>query len=414
MQKKFLENLFFLVFINLVVKPLWVLGVERNVQNVVGEEQYGMYFSLFNLSFILNILLDMGINTYNTKLIASAPENILKTYVQMAYVKLGLACVYAICSAAAAYLLDLDAKWMYLFLFVVCNQILIGLIAFNRSCIIGLHLYKWDSFFSVFDKVLLIVVTLVVLNVSLSSFTVIVFAYLQTICLLLSFVIGLILVWSRKNIKWQPFSWDQTIGILKETAPYALMIFLMSVYYRIDAILLQKTLPDGAKEAGVYAAGYRIYDAISNVLVLFGNILLPFYAKYADDKVMLKQLTKFSYMFICIAVAMTLGVGWYLRTDIIDLLYHRQDPYWINIYFTLLCSLIGVSTVYIYGSLLTASGKIKWINYIVATGVLVNVVSNLILIPKYRALGAAYSFFMTQSLMGLLHFYFGNKYLKRL
>ncbi|MFI5220594.1 MAG: polysaccharide biosynthesis protein, partial [Bacteroidia bacterium] len=61
MQKKFITNLGFLLFLNLLIKPFWILGIDRSVQNTVGAEIYGQYYALFNFSFLLNILLDIGI-----------------------------------------------------------------------------------------------------------------------------------------------------------------------------------------------------------------------------------------------------------------------------------------------------------------------------------------------------------------
>ena len=188
----------------------------------------------------------------------------------------------------------------------------------------------------------------------------------------------------------------------------------MSIYYRIDGILINQLLTDGHREAGIYAAGYRIYDAISNILILFGNILLPLYARYSDNKIMLTQLSKYAFycvLFICVFTILT---GYYFRFDVIDLLYHRQDIYWVQIYLLLLGSILGIGSVYIYGSLLTAAGKIKTINIMVSIGVMVNVGLNLYLIPEYKALGAAMSFLITQSLMGVLHFIYGRKYLTSL
>ena len=51
MQKKYLKNLALLIFLNLLVKPFWILGVDREVQNVVGTSEYGFYSVILNFSF---------------------------------------------------------------------------------------------------------------------------------------------------------------------------------------------------------------------------------------------------------------------------------------------------------------------------------------------------------------------------
>ena len=67
MRKKFATNLIFLFAANLLVKPFWIFGIDRVVQNKVGAEVYGTYFAVFNYSFLLSILLDFGINNFNNR-----------------------------------------------------------------------------------------------------------------------------------------------------------------------------------------------------------------------------------------------------------------------------------------------------------------------------------------------------------
>ena len=52
MQKKLLSGLFWVLLLNLLIKPFWLLGIEVGVQNAVGAEEYGFYFAIFNLAYI--------------------------------------------------------------------------------------------------------------------------------------------------------------------------------------------------------------------------------------------------------------------------------------------------------------------------------------------------------------------------
>ncbi len=61
LQRRLFTGVFWLLLLNLLVKPFWILGVEVGVQNAVGSEAYGLYFAVFNLSYIFNIVLDLGI-----------------------------------------------------------------------------------------------------------------------------------------------------------------------------------------------------------------------------------------------------------------------------------------------------------------------------------------------------------------
>ena len=94
MRKKLLSGLFWILLANLIVKPLWILGVEVGVQNAVGNAMYGFYAALFNFSYIFNILLDFGITNYNTRNIAQHPQLIQKHLSGILGIKLCLLGLY--------------------------------------------------------------------------------------------------------------------------------------------------------------------------------------------------------------------------------------------------------------------------------------------------------------------------------
>lgn len=57
MKKKFVTNLAFLIGVNLLIKPFWIFGIDRTVQNSVGAVDYGIYYALFNFPFYLTFCL---------------------------------------------------------------------------------------------------------------------------------------------------------------------------------------------------------------------------------------------------------------------------------------------------------------------------------------------------------------------
>src|SRR6187402_3855120 len=94
MQRKFITNLAFLLFLNLLIKPFWLLGIDRSVQKVTGAEEYGFYYALFNFSFLFNILLDMGITNFNNRNISQNRHLLDKHLSGILMLRLGLALFY--------------------------------------------------------------------------------------------------------------------------------------------------------------------------------------------------------------------------------------------------------------------------------------------------------------------------------
>ncbi len=117
LRHKFVTNLILLVFLNLLIKPFWVLGIDRTVQNVVGAENYGFYFALFNFSMILNILLDLGITNFNNRNISQHRFLVRKHLSNIIGLKLILAIVYAVFSLVAAAVIGYSRIQFFLLFF---------------------------------------------------------------------------------------------------------------------------------------------------------------------------------------------------------------------------------------------------------------------------------------------------------
>ena len=103
-RKSFLGNLLLLVGLNLLIKPFWIFGIEVSVQNLVGTEAYGLYFTLFNLTFIFNMLLDMGTTSFNNRSIARDREALQHYFPRILTLRLLLGGLYALVMLGAGLL----------------------------------------------------------------------------------------------------------------------------------------------------------------------------------------------------------------------------------------------------------------------------------------------------------------------
>ena len=87
MQKKFISNLILLALLNLVIKPVAIFGIDVTVQNRVGSEDYGLYFSLLNFTYLFNILLTL-LNTIKKISMKETKIDILHVAFQSFYFQL--------------------------------------------------------------------------------------------------------------------------------------------------------------------------------------------------------------------------------------------------------------------------------------------------------------------------------------
>lgn len=404
MKKSFYTNLSFLLFVNLLVKPFWIFGIDRTVQNTVGAETYGMYFALFNFSILFQILLDFGINNFNNRAVAQDEDFIKKHLPDILSLKMLLSLAYACITLLSGFLLGYAEIQIHLLLLLTGNQVLISLLLYLRSNISGMHLFKTDSILSVLDKLLMIgICSWLLWGISEEPFQIEWFIYAQTASLLFTILIAAIILASKHGM----FSlrWDVTgmKEIAMKTYPYALLGLLMSVYYRVDGVMIERMLPDGAHEAGIYAASYRLLDAANMLGYLFASILLPMFARMIAKKENVKSLVNTSFGLIMAGALVVVCVCVFFRSEIMLLLYPQSTEYWSDIFGLLMPSFLGICTVYIYGTLLTANGSLKILNTIALGGMLLNIVLNLFLIPEHKALGATIATLITQTLVAIAH-----------
>jgi O-antigen/teichoic acid export membrane protein len=406
LKRKFVTNLALVLLLNLLIKPFWILGIDRSVQNAVGAEQYGLYFALFNFSLILNILLDLGITSFNNRNISQNSKLLNKHFSNIIAIRLMLGVAYFIISIGIAWLRNYQLDDLKLLAFLVFNQFLLSFILYLRSNIAGLHLFKTDSIISVLDRVLMIAICGVLLwgNVTQTPFKIKWFVFAQTAAYSITAAIAFILVLLNSGRIKLRFDKGFIIAIIKKSYPFAILTLLMASYNRFDAVLLIEILPEriGAEQAGIYAQAFRLLDAASMFSLLFAGLLLPMFSKMIKQKEPIGQLTQLSFILVVVPAVIVATSCVFYRHEIMQLLYHQHIESSSTIFAILMIGFISISTTYIFGTLLTANGSLKHLNIMAVFGVAVNIILNFILIPKLQATGSAIASLTTQTFTALV------------
>jgi O-antigen/teichoic acid export membrane protein len=367
---------------------------------MVGDESYGMYFALFNFSLLLNILLDVGITNFNNKNIAQHNFLLKKHLSNIVGLKFMLAIVYAVFSLVLAAIIGYGKIQFHLLFFLIFNQFLISFTLYLRSNISGLHLFRTDSILSVLDRSLMIVICSVLLfsGYFRSLFTIEWFVYAQTVAYVITTIITFIIVLKKSgkiNIRFNPKFFAVFI---RKSYPYALLILLMSFYNRIDGVMLERLLPEpiGQQQAGIYAQAFRLLDAVSMFGVLVAGLLLPIFAKMIKHREPVEQMIKLSFTFLFVTAVVVAVSSIFYDSKIMEVLYHSNTEHSSELLGILMTGFIGIATTYVFGTLLTANGSMKQLNWMAFTGMVINVSLNLYLIPRYQAFGSAYASLFTQ------------------
>lgn len=391
LKKKFLTNVAFLLFLNLLVKTFWVFGIDRQVQNIVGTEEYGLYFSLLSLSIILNILLDVGITNFNNRDIARDHRRLTPNIARIVPLKFSLAVVYALFVLSTGLILGYSARQFSILLFLILNQFLLSFLLYLRSNLSGLHLFTTDAVASVIDRMIVIIPGSLLIwgNITREPFHIEWLVYIQTAAYVLGTAIILLIVLSKtKNLKLK-FGFRNGFNILKKSYPFAILILLMSFFNRFDSVLMERILEDGKEQAGIYAHSFRILDAVNMYSVLIAGMLLPIFSRMLKKKQDVGGMVKLSWSLVFIPAISLVVISWFFNLEIIELLYTEHSVYSSKVYRILISGFLFISTSYIFGTLLTANRSLRQLNILAAITVVLNLVLNIVLIPHFKAVGAA-------------------------
>lgn len=400
MHRKFITNLSFLLLLNLLIKPFWILGIDRAVQNTVGAEEYGLYASLFSFTFLLNILLDLGITNFNNKNIAQHNQLIHKYFSGVVMLKIFLMVIYVIVCIAAGLIIGYNERQIILLSVLLFNQALTSFILYLRSNIAGLHMFKTDSIISVLDRLLMIIFCSILLWTRWmnTNFKIEWFVLAQTVSYVITAIVTFIIVLRKAHFNRLRWDYNFFLIVIKQSYPFAILILLMAFYNRIDSVMLERMLDNGAEQAGIYAQAYRLLDAANMIAYLFSALLLPMFARMIKFKQSPEELVELSFSFIAIPSIIIIAFSVFFSDELMQLLYHNNVGQSALVFSVLMNCFLAISSVYIFGTLLTANGSLKQLNMVAAAGMLLNIILNIVLIPRYEALGAAVASLITQYL----------------
>ncbi len=410
MQRKFLTNLGLLLFLNLLIKPVWIFGIDLTVQRTVGVSDYGFYFVILNFSFLFNIVLDLGITNFNNRNIAQNNHLLNKHFSGILVLKLLFGIVYFLLAFLIAMILGYSAAQFRLLGWLALNQFLLSFILYLRSNISGFLMFKTDSMLSVLDRLLMILFCGVFLfgHITETRFRIEWFVYSQTAAYTITAITAFLIVVKKAHFRKLNWNWPFFLMIMKQSFPFALLVLLMTFYNRLDPVMLESLLPEqlGNEQAGIYASGFRLLDAANMIAYLFSVLLVPIFSKMIKNKQPVDKILKLSFtLVITLAVIVAIGSFFY-SFELIGLLYDAHIEASTQVFRYLILGFIAVSTSYIFGTLLTANGNLTQLNYIALTGLFINLILNFLLIPRLLAAGSAISSLVTQFTMAVAQIIF--------
>jgi len=255
------------------------------------------------------------------------------------------------------------------------------------------------------------VVFLVGISAVLLGYGIIAFGLIVLIASIINLLLtSIIMVLKFSRIDLKMFNIHFAIDLLRKSLPYALGGMLYMAYFRVDGILLKNILGDkGDLAMGWYGTGYSFVNALTIIPGAFMGAVFPVLSRANES--LSKLYTKSMKLMLIIGFPIAIGVT-FMADQIVLILYPLSrfsltDQNALSIILKVLIwsgLLLFLNTVII--TLYRATDSRKAFSTITAISLFVNILSNIILIPRYSYLGASISMIISEFvyiILGAIH-----------
>jgi len=389
---------------------IWLKGIMLIVTILIarslGDRLFGVYTFIIALLQLFQILIDFGLPLIVVKELSQGKKEEKRYLGNILSLKLLL----SLFSLAALWSLSFFLnKPPEIIILIYIQAIYIILYSFNGllvSIFRAKEKFQYEALIKFIDGI--IILGLIIWAARYHSLQLFIYAFVVTA--ILSVIITLIII-SKKYFTLK-FSFNTKIlkSIISKSWPLALAGLFVVVYFRIDAIMLSYLIGD--EPTGWYNAAYQL---IYTLIFIPGFIMMSFYprlAKLTKESIKSAQkLYKQSLGFIGACALVMMGLVFWLAQPIINLAYGQAFAPSILALKILTIAVFLSFLAHVWLFTLTALGKQKIYTWAVALGMIINIVLNLIFIPRYSLYAAAWTTVATEFITAIIIFIACQKYL---
>ena len=352
------------------------------LSKVLGAKGIGLYSYSYSIAYYFVLFAMLGLGNYGRREIAFARRD--REYLSKVFWSIYFLQVFTSLIAIIAYIIYLialdDNYMMNLMIIYVVSAV------FDISWLfLGLELFRYTVFINSIVKILATLCIFVFVHNASD-------VYIYGLIMALHFLVSSIAMWKqlRNEVDFYLPSFSEIIAHLKPNIILFIPVIAVSLYKTMDKIMLGAI--SGTIEVGYYENAERIIRVPVALISSLGTVMMP------KISVLLSQgkkeesnsyIGKSLYFSMFISTSTCFGIMG-ISKEFVPLFYGNHFLVCIKLFLVLLpsCIFVAFSQVLLTQILLPQNHN-KSYAIIVSLGAAVNMVVNLILIPKYKSVGAA-------------------------
>ena len=375
----------------------------------LGDLKFGIYSYAIALTSITVILSNIGLHLVITRDIARDKSKVGKYVGTVGVIEIFLSLLFLFI------IFVIQQEYFSPDTVIVTYIVALAVLFEQTFCVLLYSIYRaygemqYEALSIIIGKIIFFVIGFLVLSL---GYGLIEFVLVYLLSALTSFIVAVIF-----SIKFTKPSMDLDRTFVKylmwTAMPFGIAGLLNLIFARVDVVIL--SFLKGNIIVGWYAAAYTLVGTLYFGLTALSIVMFPFLSKFfISSKHFLEKYSTKSIKYSVILL-IPLGFGTMVLSDKIILIVYG-DTYLPSI--AILKILIWSGIFYfingIYYTILGAINKQKVTTFIMACGAVANIVLNILLIPKFGYIGAAFVAVITQILCLFINFYFISHYLENI
>lgn len=364
---------------------------------ILGTESLGRFSLALAIAFIFEAVVDPGLYQITIRDLARNPQRANQYLSNILGYKILVA---ALILAGAAVVLALNPAHPETSSAILLLLFASALKSIKTSFVAGLHAmeyFQWDAVSQTIERLgLLCVGALVLISGGGLVGLCIAFVAVRSIDVMAA---GLI-VWRKVSRFAVRVDMALLVRLLRSALPVGIFLAVLNLYAYVDTLMIAAIRDDA--EVGWYNAGFKIYEGLSAAALIIANVFRPRIASaFTGDSRYFAALFPLGLKYTWAVALLIALMGVPLAEMAIVTLFGSEFLEAAAVLEILLIGLPFFFAVTYFQMMSVAMDKQKTVLFIAVIGLGANVAMNLVLIPAYGYLGAAYATILGEGIVFL-------------
>ena len=198
------------------------------------------------------------------------------------------------------------------------------------------------------------------------------------------------------------FSLVRAKQLIRYGFPVALSVVAVGIYHRIDQVMLHKIANDRA--LGPYVVAVQLIEQLSVLPVALVSSLFPVLSQVSGQEEQFRRYLDVSYRFLMAVVFAICAVFTPIAGPLVDLFYGKQFHSAAPLLVVLVWSEVPIFFGVVIANAIIAKNLQRYLPICTVLGAVVNVILNLVFIPRWGALGASWATVISYCLASIFLF----------